>query len=102
MLNLKESIQNNVDTTNLLNAALENIVFMFRKVSEAELVIADQLKDMLRKMREALGRQVTRPIRSLSRCIVGTGRTAVRPEDLDEVSQDEMKSDVISLERNFH
>jgi type I restriction enzyme R subunit len=28
---------------------------MFRKVSEEEMVIADQLKDMLRKTREALG-----------------------------------------------
>ena len=44
-----------MDTTNLLNVALENVLFMFRKVSEDELVIADQLKDMLRKTREALG-----------------------------------------------
>ena len=28
---------------------------MFRKVSEEELIIADQLKDILRKTREALG-----------------------------------------------
>jgi type I restriction enzyme R subunit len=39
----------------LLNVALENVLFMFRKVSEEEMVIADQLKDMLRKTREALG-----------------------------------------------
>ncbi len=57
LLNLKESVQNNVDTTNLLNVALENVLFMFRKVSEEEMVIADQLKDMLRKTREALGEQ---------------------------------------------
>ena len=55
LLNLKESVQNNVDTTNLLNVALENVLFMFRKVSEEEMIIADQLKDMLRKTREALG-----------------------------------------------
>jgi len=55
LLNLKESLQNNVDTTNLLNVALENVLFMFNKVSEDELIIADQLKDILRKTREALG-----------------------------------------------
>ncbi|MCC6767940.1 MAG: type I restriction endonuclease subunit R, partial [Bacteroidia bacterium] len=55
LLNLKDSVQNSTDTTNLLNVALENVLFMFRKVSEEELVIADQLKDMLRKTREALG-----------------------------------------------
>ena len=49
LLNLKESVQNSVDTTNLLNVALENVLFMFRKVSEEELIIADQLKDILRK-----------------------------------------------------
>jgi type I restriction enzyme, R subunit len=54
LLNLKASLQNRTDTTNLLNVALENVVFMFRKVSEAEMVIADQLKDTLRKTRETL------------------------------------------------
>lgn len=54
LLNLKESLKNNVDNTNLLNVALENIIFMFRKVSEEEMIIADQLKDMLRKTREGL------------------------------------------------
>lgn len=54
LLNLKDSLQNNVDTTNLLNVALENVIFMFRKISEEELIIADQLKDILRKTREAL------------------------------------------------
>ena len=44
LLNLKESVQNNVDTTNLLNVALENVLFMFRKVKEEEMIIADQLK----------------------------------------------------------
>src|SRR4030095_16301695 len=55
LLNLKDSLQHNVDTSNLLNVALENVVFMFRKTGEAEMVIADQLKDMLRKTRESLG-----------------------------------------------
>ena len=38
----------------MLNVALENVLFMFRKVSEEEMIIADQLKDMLRKTRETL------------------------------------------------
>ena len=49
LLNLKETVQNSVDTTNLLNVALENVLFMFRKISEEEMVIADRLKDILRK-----------------------------------------------------
>lgn len=54
LLNLKANIENNVDTSNLLNVALENVLFMFRKISEEEMVIADQLKDISRKTREAL------------------------------------------------
>lgn len=66
LLNLKESLENSVDTTNLLNVALEEVIFMFRKVSEKEMVIADQLKDMLRKTRETLNANLDQKIRNLS------------------------------------
>jgi type I restriction enzyme R subunit len=75
LLNLKESIQHNVDNTNLLNVALENVIFMFRKVSEEELIIADQLKDILRKAREGLGSNFDQ-------------------KDLDEISQEQMKKNI--------
>ena len=54
LLNLKENIENSNDTTNLLNLALEDTVFLFTKVGEEELILADQLKNTLRKTREAL------------------------------------------------
>jgi type I restriction enzyme R subunit len=54
LLNLKESIESSGDTTGLLNQALEDVVFMFTKVREEELVLADTLKNTLRRTREAL------------------------------------------------
>lgn len=54
LLNLKESIESNTDTSNLLNVALEDVLFMFTKVREEELVLADKLKSTLRQTREAL------------------------------------------------
>ncbi|MBA1300142.1 type I restriction endonuclease subunit R [Pseudomonas carnis] len=54
MLNLKESIESNTDTANLLNVALEDVLFMFSKIREEELVLADKLKNTLRQTREAL------------------------------------------------
>ncbi|ODU49452.1 MAG: restriction endonuclease subunit R [Thiobacillus sp. SCN 63-374] len=54
LLNLKESIESNTDTSNLLNIALEDVLFMFTKVREEELVLADKLKSTLRQTREAL------------------------------------------------
>lgn len=53
-LNFVESIGNEEATQNLLNTALEDIIFQFIKVGEEELKLADELKDQLRKTREAL------------------------------------------------
>lgn len=54
MLNLKESIESSTDTSNLLNVALEDVLFMFTKIREEELLLADKLKDTLRQTRETL------------------------------------------------
>jgi len=54
LLNLKETIEQGADTTNLLNVALEEVVFKFIKIGEEELVLADKLKNTLRRTREAL------------------------------------------------
>jgi type I restriction enzyme R subunit len=54
LLNLKESIESNADTTGLLNVALEEVLFMFTKIGEEELVLADELKNTLRRTRETL------------------------------------------------
>lgn len=54
LLNLKESIESSADTSNLLNVALEDVLFLFTKVGEEELVLADKLKNTLRQTREAL------------------------------------------------
>ncbi len=54
LLNLKENLESSADTTGLLNLALEDVLFMFTKVKEEELVLADTLKNTLRRTREAL------------------------------------------------
>ncbi|HYW58509.1 MAG TPA: type I restriction endonuclease [Polaromonas sp.] len=54
LLNLKEAIESETDTSNLLNIALEDVIFKFAKIREEELVLADKLKNTLRQTREAL------------------------------------------------
>lgn len=100
LLNLKESIENNVDTTNLLNAALENVIFMFRKVSEDEMVIADRLKDILRKTREALADNFDQNDAQFTSLYEELKRLFDK-KNLDEVTQEEMKSNIISLEQIY-
>jgi len=55
LINTKEALENNVDTSSLLNAALEDVYFAFTKVKEEEMVLADELKNILQKTREGLG-----------------------------------------------
>ncbi len=100
LLNLKESVQNNVDTTNLLNVALENVLFMFRKVKEEEMVIADQLKDTLRKTREALGGNFDQNDPEFV-SLYDELKRLFDKKNLDEITQEEMKNNIVSLQQIF-
>lgn len=53
-LNFLENIGNDENSNNLLNTALEDVLFQFIKVSENELILADQLRNELGKTRESL------------------------------------------------
>jgi type I restriction enzyme R subunit len=100
LLNLKSNIENNVDTTNLLNVALENVLFMFRKISEEEMVIADQLKDMLRKTREALGGNFDQ-IDPQFVNLYDELKRLFDKKNLDEITQDDMRNNIGSLQQIY-
>lgn len=100
LLNLKESVKNNVDATNLLNVALENVLFLFRKISEEEMIIADQLKDMLRKTREAMGNNFD-PKDPEFVSLYEELKRLFDKKNLDEISQDEMKENIGFLQKIF-
>jgi type I restriction enzyme, R subunit len=55
LINTKKALESNVDTSNLLNVALEDVYFAFTKVKEEEMILADELKTTLQKTREGLG-----------------------------------------------
>lgn len=96
MINQKIALEENVDTTNLLNIALEDIFFLFRKVSEEELVLADQLKDALRKTREALGNNFDKKDPDFISLYEELERL-FRKKNLDEITQDEMIENIGAL-----
>ena len=58
LVNLKENLQNSEDVSGLLNMALDQIEFHFRKVSEIEMVIADKFQNVLEKTRRELERSL--------------------------------------------
>ena len=100
LLNLKESLQNNVDTTNILNVALENVLFMFRKVSEEEMIIADQLKDTLRKTRETLANNFDKKDAEFV-TLYDELKRLFDKKNLDEITQEDMKRNIAALQQIY-
>lgn len=95
-LNLIDSIQNNADTTNLLNTALEDIFFTFTKVSEEEMILADALKNDLRRTREALLHNFDpKDPRFVS--LKEELERIFKKKNLDEVTQDDMRENMLLL-----
>lgn len=99
-LNQLDALHNDTDTTNLLNSALEDIIFMFTKVSESELVIADELKNQLRRTREELLNNFDEKDPQFISLREELERI-FKKKNLDEVSQSEMKENIILLKAIF-
>lgn len=55
-INYIEKLKSGADISELLNVALEDILFTFSKKGESELKLADDLRDILSKTREAINR----------------------------------------------
>ncbi len=97
LINAKERLENNVDTTNLLNTALEDVIFTFTKVKEEEMVLADKLRDTLQRTRELLAGNFDQkdPVfvslkEELERLF--------KKKNLAEVSADEMRENIEELD----
>ena len=101
LLNLKNSIQNNVDTTNLLNVALEDVIFMFHKTSEDELLITDQLKETLRKTRESLNNNFDKKDPEFT-SLYDELKRVFDKRNLNEITQDEMKQNIGLLKQIYN
>lgn len=96
LINAKEAFENSEEVGNLLNMALEDVVFGFRKIGESELVLAGELKDILKKTREALGSNFdTKDPEWIS--LYEELRRLFGKKNLNEVSQDEMQENIKSL-----
>ena len=96
LINAKNALQNNTENSNILNVALENIIFMFRKVSEAEMVIADQLKETLRKTRETLLSNFDQQDPEFISLREELERL-FKKKNLNEITQEEMKRNIGAL-----
>ncbi len=101
LLNLKENLENNSDTSNLLNVALEDVLFMFKKVNEEELILADKLKNTLRTTREALGNNFDQKDPLFINLREELERL-FKKKNLNEVTQEEMNANIESLNEIYN
>jgi type I restriction enzyme R subunit len=97
LINTKEALESNVDTTNLLNVALEDVVFAFTKLKEEELIIADKLKDILKRTREMLGGNFD-PKDPIFVTLKEELERLFKKKNLSEVTQQEMEENIVELE----
>lgn len=100
LINTKEALENNVDTSNLLNIALEDVIFAFTKIKESEMVLADQLKNILQKTREMLGGNFD-PSAPEFISLKEELERLFKKKNLSEVSKEEMESNIKELERIY-
>lgn len=99
-INLSARLESGVDVTNLLNEALEDVIFSFVKVGEEELVLADKLKNTLRRTREALADNFDKADPKFVKLKEELERL-FKQKKLSEVSQEEMNANITSLNQIY-
>ena len=100
LLNTKEALSKSDNNTQLLNIALEDILFQFTKVSEEELVLADELKDTLRKTRQTLATNFDKKDPEFI-SLYDELKRLFNMKKLDEVTQDEMIKNIATLTKIY-
>ena len=99
-INLNERLESGEDVTNLLNEALEDVIFSFVKIGEEELVLADKLKNTLRRTREALADNFDKADPKFISLKEELERL-FKQKKLSEVSQEEMTANIGSLNKIY-
>lgn len=100
LINQKDAIENSDETTNLLNIALEDVIFAFTKISQDELKLADELKDTLRKTREALAGNFDKKDAKFVSLKEELERL-FKKRNLNEITQEEMQANIGDLNKIF-
>lgn len=98
LVNLKQNMQDGEDISGLLNLALDQVEFHFRKVSESELIIADQFQDILERTRQELERSLD-PKDPEYISLLDELKRIFKKKNIEELTADEMKQNIQDLER---
>ena len=98
LINVRDSLSDRTQATNLLNTALEEIIFTFTKTNEEELKIVDEFSNILRKTREELSDNIDKDDEEFVN-LYDELRRIFENKNLEQISQEELKRNITSLNR---
>ena len=96
LINTKIALETNLETNNILNTALEDVIFAFTKIKQEEMVLADELKGALQKTREVLGGNFDQKDPAFISLREELERL-FKKKNLSEVSKEEMEANIKAL-----
>ena len=91
IINLKNSIDSSEDMSQILNMALDQIDFQFRKIKEEELIIADAFRDILEKTRREIVDRCLDPKDPEYISLLDELKRVFKKKNIEELTADEMK-----------
>ena len=91
IVNLKNSIDSSEDMSQVLNMALDQIDFQFRKIKEEELIIADVFRDTLEKTRREIVDRCLDPKDPEYILLLDELKRVFKKKNIEELTSDEMK-----------
>ena len=91
IINLKNSIDSSEDMSQILNMALDQIDFQFRKIKEDELIIADAFRDTLEKTRREIVDRCLDPKDPEYISLLDELKRVFKKKNIEELTADEMK-----------
>ena len=100
LINYKEALENKIDTQDILNQALNNIVFSFRKYTEEELVIADRYQKVISSATRSLTSNFDKKDPKWVSLYEELRRILGR-KNLEEITQEDMNENIRDLERVY-
>jgi type I restriction enzyme, R subunit len=98
LINLKQKLQNAEDMSAILNVALDEIDFQFKKISESEMVIADKFRDSLERTRKEMQRNHD-PKDPEYVTLLEELQRLLSKKHIEELNAEEMRRNIAELDR---
>jgi type I restriction enzyme, R subunit len=100
ILNLRTNLENQEDSTQLLNIALEDMEFTFTKISEKEMIIADKFRTELERARKELEANFDKKDPKFITLLEELKRL-FKKKNIEELTSSEMKETVSELKKIY-